>query len=41
MRIGIGLPNPVLDVTGQLLVAWARRAEDRGVSSLANIDRIP
>jgi alkanesulfonate monooxygenase SsuD/methylene tetrahydromethanopterin reductase-like flavin-dependent oxidoreductase (luciferase family) len=40
MRIGIGLPNPVLDVTGQLLVAWARRAEDRGFSSLATIDRI-
>jgi alkanesulfonate monooxygenase SsuD/methylene tetrahydromethanopterin reductase-like flavin-dependent oxidoreductase (luciferase family) len=40
MRIGIGLPNPVLDVPGQLLVAWARRAEDRGFSSLATIDRV-
>jgi alkanesulfonate monooxygenase SsuD/methylene tetrahydromethanopterin reductase-like flavin-dependent oxidoreductase (luciferase family) len=40
MRIGIGLPSPVLDVPGQLLVTWARRAEDRGFSSLATIDRI-
>ena len=40
MRIGIGLPNPVLDVPGQLPVAWARRAEERGFSSLATIDRI-
>lgn len=40
MRIGIGLPNPVLDVPGQLLTAWARRAQERGFSSLATIDRI-
>jgi alkanesulfonate monooxygenase SsuD/methylene tetrahydromethanopterin reductase-like flavin-dependent oxidoreductase (luciferase family) len=40
MRIGIGLPNPVLDVPGSLLVAWARRAQERGFSSLATIDRI-
>ena len=40
MRIGIGLPNPVLDVPGRLVVAWARRAEERGFSSLATIDRI-
>jgi alkanesulfonate monooxygenase SsuD/methylene tetrahydromethanopterin reductase-like flavin-dependent oxidoreductase (luciferase family) len=39
MRIGIGLPNPVLDVPGRLLVDWARRAEERGLSSLATIDR--
>ena len=40
MRIGIGLPSPVLDVPGRLVVAWARRAEERGFSSLATIDRI-
>jgi len=40
MRIGIGLPSPVLDVPGSLLVAWARRAQERGFSSLATIDRI-
>ena len=40
MEIGIGLPNPVLDVPGGLVVAWARRAEERGFSALATIDRI-
>ena len=40
MQIGIGLPNPVLEVPGHLPVAWARRAEERGFSSLATIDRI-
>jgi alkanesulfonate monooxygenase SsuD/methylene tetrahydromethanopterin reductase-like flavin-dependent oxidoreductase (luciferase family) len=40
MQIGIGLPNTVLDVPGRLLVDWARRAEERGFSSLATIDRI-
>jgi alkanesulfonate monooxygenase SsuD/methylene tetrahydromethanopterin reductase-like flavin-dependent oxidoreductase (luciferase family) len=40
MQIGIGLPNPVLDVPGRLLVDWAGRAQDRGFSSLATIDRL-
>jgi alkanesulfonate monooxygenase SsuD/methylene tetrahydromethanopterin reductase-like flavin-dependent oxidoreductase (luciferase family) len=40
MQIGIGLPNPVLEVPGRLLVDWARRAEERGFSSVATIDRI-
>ena len=40
MRIGIGLPNTQLDVPGRLLVDWARRAEARGFSSLATIDRV-
>jgi alkanesulfonate monooxygenase SsuD/methylene tetrahydromethanopterin reductase-like flavin-dependent oxidoreductase (luciferase family) len=40
VEIGIGLPNPVLDVPGRLLADWARRAEERGFSSLATIDRI-
>jgi alkanesulfonate monooxygenase SsuD/methylene tetrahydromethanopterin reductase-like flavin-dependent oxidoreductase (luciferase family) len=39
VRIGIGLPNTTLDVPGRLLVDWARRAQDRGFSSLATIDR--
>jgi hypothetical protein len=30
MQIGIGLPNTVLKIPGQLLVDWARRAEERG-----------
>ena len=40
MQIGIGLPNTVLEVPGRLLVDWASRAEERGFSSLATIDRI-
>jgi alkanesulfonate monooxygenase SsuD/methylene tetrahydromethanopterin reductase-like flavin-dependent oxidoreductase (luciferase family) len=40
MRIGIGLPSTVLDLRGDTLLAWARRAEERGFSSLATIDRI-
>ena len=40
MKIGIGLPNPVPGVEGRTLVAWARRADQRGFSSLATIDRV-
>jgi alkanesulfonate monooxygenase SsuD/methylene tetrahydromethanopterin reductase-like flavin-dependent oxidoreductase (luciferase family) len=40
VRIAIGLPNTVLGVSGRLLVDWARRAQERGFSSLATIDRI-
>jgi len=40
MKIGIGLPNPVPGVTGKTLIAWAGRAEERGFSSLATIDRV-
>ena len=40
MEIGIGLPNTVLEVPGRLMVDWARRAEERGFSSLATIDRL-
>jgi alkanesulfonate monooxygenase SsuD/methylene tetrahydromethanopterin reductase-like flavin-dependent oxidoreductase (luciferase family) len=39
VRIGIGLPNTTLDVPGRLLVDWAGRAQNRGFSSLATIDR--
>ncbi len=40
MRIGIGLPNPVPGAPGARLVEWARRAEERGFSGLATIDRV-
>ena len=39
MDIGIGLPN-TLTAPGPLLVDWARRAEERGFSTLGTIDRI-
>jgi alkanesulfonate monooxygenase SsuD/methylene tetrahydromethanopterin reductase-like flavin-dependent oxidoreductase (luciferase family) len=37
--IGIGLPN-TLDIAGPAIADWARRAEQRGFSALATIDRI-
>lgn len=40
MKIAIGLPNPIPGTPGRLLVDWARRAEERGFTSLATIDRI-
>lgn len=40
MDIGIGLPNSLIGVEGPELVAWARRAEDRGFSVLGAIGRI-
>src|SRR5436305_15339163 len=39
MDTGIGLPN-TLTAPGPLLVDWARRAEERGFSTLGTIDRI-
>jgi alkanesulfonate monooxygenase SsuD/methylene tetrahydromethanopterin reductase-like flavin-dependent oxidoreductase (luciferase family) len=39
MEIGIGLPN-TLDIPGPQILDWARRAEERGFSTLATIDRI-
>jgi alkanesulfonate monooxygenase SsuD/methylene tetrahydromethanopterin reductase-like flavin-dependent oxidoreductase (luciferase family) len=39
VEIGIGLPS-TLQVDGPALVAWARRAEERGFARLATIDRI-
>jgi alkanesulfonate monooxygenase SsuD/methylene tetrahydromethanopterin reductase-like flavin-dependent oxidoreductase (luciferase family) len=39
MDIGIGLPN-TLPIAGLSIADWARRAEIRGFSSLATIDRI-
>jgi alkanesulfonate monooxygenase SsuD/methylene tetrahydromethanopterin reductase-like flavin-dependent oxidoreductase (luciferase family) len=40
VEIAIGLPNAVPGTTGEQLVEWARRAEQRGFSSLGTIDRI-
>jgi alkanesulfonate monooxygenase SsuD/methylene tetrahydromethanopterin reductase-like flavin-dependent oxidoreductase (luciferase family) len=40
MDIGIGLPSTIPHVTGGDIVGWARRAEERGFSSLGTIDRI-
>lgn len=39
MDIGIGLPN-TLAAPGGLIAQWARRAEERGFSTLATLDRI-
>jgi alkanesulfonate monooxygenase SsuD/methylene tetrahydromethanopterin reductase-like flavin-dependent oxidoreductase (luciferase family) len=39
MDIGIGLPT-TLPVEGPAVAAWARRAEERGFSALATIDRL-
>ncbi|MDQ4075750.1 MAG: TIGR03619 family F420-dependent LLM class oxidoreductase [Chloroflexota bacterium] len=40
MHVGIGLPNPIPGTRGKILVEWARRAEERGFSSLATIGRV-
>jgi alkanesulfonate monooxygenase SsuD/methylene tetrahydromethanopterin reductase-like flavin-dependent oxidoreductase (luciferase family) len=40
MKIGIGLPNALPGIDGPALLDWARRAEDRGFSTLATIDRL-
>ena len=40
MDIGIGLPNTLPDTPGTLLIEWARRAEQRGFTGLATLDRL-
>lgn len=40
MDIGIGLPATIPGVDRESLLAWARRAEERGFSSLGTIDRL-
>ena len=40
MDVGIGLPNAVKGTSGDELVEFARRADQRGFSSLGTIDRI-
>jgi alkanesulfonate monooxygenase SsuD/methylene tetrahydromethanopterin reductase-like flavin-dependent oxidoreductase (luciferase family) len=39
MNISIGIPN-TLGIAGPALLDWARRADERGFTSLATIDRI-
>jgi alkanesulfonate monooxygenase SsuD/methylene tetrahydromethanopterin reductase-like flavin-dependent oxidoreductase (luciferase family) len=40
MNIGIGLPSTIPSAPGALIASWARRAEERGFSGLATIDRV-
>jgi alkanesulfonate monooxygenase SsuD/methylene tetrahydromethanopterin reductase-like flavin-dependent oxidoreductase (luciferase family) len=40
MKVGIGLPNAVPEVSGKDLTEFARRAEAQGFSSLGTIDRV-
>ena len=40
MQIGIGLPSTIGGIPGRRIVEWAQRAEERGFSGLATIDRI-
>lgn len=40
MRVGIGLPATTSGTSGELLLAWARRAEEAGFDALTAIDRI-
>jgi alkanesulfonate monooxygenase SsuD/methylene tetrahydromethanopterin reductase-like flavin-dependent oxidoreductase (luciferase family) len=40
MRIGIGLPTTTPGATGELLVEWARRADEGPFSTLAVLDRL-
>jgi alkanesulfonate monooxygenase SsuD/methylene tetrahydromethanopterin reductase-like flavin-dependent oxidoreductase (luciferase family) len=40
MEIGIGLPSTIPGTEGTDVVRWARRAEERGFSSLGVIDRV-
>ncbi len=40
MDVGIGLPSTIPGVQRDQLLAWARRADERGFSSLGTIDRL-
>jgi alkanesulfonate monooxygenase SsuD/methylene tetrahydromethanopterin reductase-like flavin-dependent oxidoreductase (luciferase family) len=40
VKIGIGLPNPVPNTEGSVLIDWAKHAEGAGFSGLVTIDRI-
>jgi alkanesulfonate monooxygenase SsuD/methylene tetrahydromethanopterin reductase-like flavin-dependent oxidoreductase (luciferase family) len=40
MDVGIGLPSTIPGVTGDELTEWARKADQRGFSTLGTIDRI-
>ena len=40
MKIGIGLPSAIPEVSGSAIVEWAQRAEQRGFSALGVLDRL-
>ena len=40
MNVGVGLPTTVPGATGELLLEWARRADDGPFSSVAVLDRV-
>jgi alkanesulfonate monooxygenase SsuD/methylene tetrahydromethanopterin reductase-like flavin-dependent oxidoreductase (luciferase family) len=40
MRVGVGLPTTAAGATSQLLLEWARRAEEGPFSSLGVLDRV-
>ena len=40
MRVGVGLPNGIPGTNGQLIIEWARRADEGPFSSLGVIDRL-
>lgn len=40
MQVGIGLPNTVPGTAGQLVLEWARRADEGPFSSLGVLDRV-
>lgn len=40
MKLGIGLPNHIAGVPGAAIIAWARRAEERGFEAVTTIDRL-
>jgi alkanesulfonate monooxygenase SsuD/methylene tetrahydromethanopterin reductase-like flavin-dependent oxidoreductase (luciferase family) len=40
MKIGIGLPNQVRNVTGSIIPSWAARAEQAGFSTLGTVGRV-
>lgn len=40
MEIGIGLPSTIRGVDPRMILRWAERAEERGFSSIAVLDRV-
>jgi alkanesulfonate monooxygenase SsuD/methylene tetrahydromethanopterin reductase-like flavin-dependent oxidoreductase (luciferase family) len=40
MQVGVGLPTTFPDVSGRLVVDWARAAEQHGLASLGVLDRV-
>jgi alkanesulfonate monooxygenase SsuD/methylene tetrahydromethanopterin reductase-like flavin-dependent oxidoreductase (luciferase family) len=40
MNVGVGLPSTLAGATGQLIIDWARRADEGPFSSLGTLDRL-